>query len=127
MGREAVKRCRRCGELRPLERYEPKRATCRDCVNATAREKGRTYSADYQRWYDYGMTRGTYSVMVREQGGCCLICGREPSTLVVDHDHHSGAVRGLLCGPCNRALGHLQDQPGLCRAAAGYLRGFTEP
>jgi hypothetical protein len=117
-----MKRCRRCGELRPLERFEPKRATCRDCVNAANRARRRTYRSDYQRWYDYGLTGEMYLAMIEAQDGRCPICGGGSAALVVDHDHRTGRVRGLLCGPCNRALGHLQDQPGLCRAAAGYLR-----
>ena len=45
------------------------------------------------------------------QAGRCAICKsiltgyREP---FLDHDHEAGNVRGLLCGPCNIALGHLE-------------------
>ncbi len=118
--------CVRCGIDRPLERFEPKRRTCRECVNAAARVKGRrTYTPDRQRWWEYGMTRAAFEAMLEAQGGRCAICQQTPSKVVVDHDHRTGRVRGLLCGPCNRALGHLQDQPGRCLAAAEYLRGST--
>jgi hypothetical protein len=41
--------------------------------------------------------------------------------LCVDHDHRSGAVRGLLCNACNTALGLLGEQPDRFREAAKYL------
>jgi len=120
--------CVRCEVDRPEERFEPRRRTCRDCVNAAVRASGRsTYTIERQRLYEYGLTQDEYLELLRQQGGTCPICGGEPDPFVVDHDHRTGAVRGLLCGPCNRALGHLQDQAGLCRAAAEYLRQSTEP
>jgi hypothetical protein len=39
----------------------------------------------------------------------------------VDHDHSTGAVRGLLCGACNKAIGLLKDNPQLARSIASYL------
>ena len=41
--------------------------------------------------------------------------------LVVDHDHKTGEVRGLLCGPCNRALGFLKEDISNFNNAIQYL------
>jgi hypothetical protein len=50
----------------------------------------------------------------------CVICGAN-APLVVDHDHHSGKIRGMLCNHCNRGLGHFRDDPTLLEFAAQYL------
>lgn len=50
----------------------------------------------------------------------CVICG-EQDKLVVDHDHVTGQIRGLLCNHCNRGLGHFRDSPMLLEFAAQYL------
>jgi hypothetical protein len=63
--------------------------------------------------------------MGRAQRWRCAVCGRRPrpqdGRLVVDHDHRTGAVRALLCAPCNSALGLFGDKPERLRAAAEYL------
>lgn len=72
----------------------------------------------------YGITLEQYDEMLAAQGGVCAVCGREPRddiSLHVDHDHETGALRGLLCFRCNNSLGDLGDDPDLLRRAASYL------
>ena len=48
----------------------------------------------------------------------------------VDHDHETGAVRGLLCRECNLGLAAFRESPTALRRAAGYLerhRRHSEP
>ena len=63
----------------------------------------------------YGMTLEDYDQMFERQNGLCALCGEPPSdrALVVDHDHSTKAVRGLLHHRCNIALGVLGDDPVL--------------
>lgn len=55
----------------------------------------------------------------------CVICGKQEK-LVVDHDHKTGKVRGMLCNHCNRGLGHFRDDPMLLEFAAQYLYAFAD-
>lgn len=71
----------------------------------------------------YNITEEDYRRLRTAQDGCCAVCGDEGSRLVVDHCHESGAVRGLLCAPCNKGLGHFRDDPNLLERAKTYLRG----
>ena len=40
---------------------------------------------------------------------------------MVDHDHHSGKIRGILCNHCNRGVGHFRDDPLVLEFAKVYL------
>ncbi len=76
----------------------------------------------------YGLDQATYDRLLRWQGGRCFICGKYPRgrrRLAVDHDHATGAVRGLLCANdewgCNRAvLGVVRDLATAQRLVAYY-------
>lgn len=73
---------------------------------------------------NYGITPEIYEEMLTAQGGGCAICHRPPRddiSLHVDHDHETGAVRGLLCFRCNNSLGDLEDDRVLVVSAADYL------
>lgn len=50
-------------------------------------------------------------MMLAQQGGRCLLCGQkiEIGTDVLDHDHVTGAIRGVLHRGCNAMLGHIEN------------------
>lgn len=58
----------------------------------------------------YGITWKTFLDLYRYQEGRCPLCGdilgEEPP--VIDHDHQTGLVRGILHGRCNIALGLVE-------------------
>ncbi|MBV9438777.1 MAG: hypothetical protein JOZ24_02170 [Candidatus Eremiobacteraeota bacterium] len=77
------------------------------------------------------------SLLVR-QDGCCAIC-RKPwrdcvpakrvrdagiflNHLCVDHDHKTGAVRGLRCNSCNTAIGLFENKRERLASAFHYLK-----
>eukprot|EP01039_Chlorochromonas_danica_P007000 gene7000-7743_t len=69
--------------------------------------------------------------MLEVQGKSCGICkeafGSEVSH--VDHNHATGAVRGILCMNCNTSIGKMKDNPSFLVQAATYLikaDGFRE-
>jgi hypothetical protein len=71
----------------------------------------------------YGITLEEYEKMLEAQGGHCAMCKRtryKNRRLAVDHNHTTGAIRGILCDGCNIALAILENPPLLAKAMA-YL------
>ena len=68
----------------------------------------------------YGITNEEHAAMRLVQGDRCAVCCRE-LPLVVDHDHATGKVRGLLCSPCNTAIGLLEEDRDRFASAVHYL------
>jgi Recombination endonuclease VII len=83
-----------------------------------------THSQRYKMKKLYGIGPDEYNVLLEAQNYQCKICA-VPSTndarLVVDHDHKTGRVRGLLCTCCNPLLGFAKDNTEILRKAALYL------
>ncbi len=75
------------------------------------------------RW-KFGISLSEQRAVLRWQKKRCKICGkpftrkRKPHS---DHNHLTEVFRGMLCGPCNHALGLFFDSPKLLRAAIRYL------
>lgn len=82
---------------------------------------------DYGRKRNYGLAPGEFDRLLAAQGGRCAICGsdhpngRPGHTFAVDHDHTTGAVRGILCAKCNHGLGQFHDSKELLSKAIDYL------
>ncbi|MGA5008977.1 endonuclease VII domain-containing protein [Streptomyces koyangensis] len=123
------KECRGCGEEKPIGEYRyPWTPHCKACMKERRRKQyeqqgGKDYVYAQLLASRYGMTMADYRERVAVQGGRCAICGDEPESgrLHVDHNHTTGAVRELLCRPCNHALGNAQDDPARLRAMIAYL------
>lgn len=76
----------------------------------------------------YGLTLSEYDDILESQGGLCAICKTDDprghskaGRFHVDHNHTSGAVRGLLCHDCNTGLGFFKDSTALLEKAKDYL------
>ena len=117
-----------------------KRGALTDDERARASEYFREYYtshvAEYRdrdrvfRLRHYGIDEASFFRLLEFQGGGCGICGKRPAArrrFDIDHDHRSGAVRGVLCNPCNQRLGKFRDDADRLEArghiaAACYLR-----
>jgi len=73
----------------------------------------------------YGLTLEDYGALVFQQRGLCKACGYLDHNLVVDHNHNTGAVRGLLCNQCNTSLGLLKEDPKRMHDLIKYILRFS--
>ncbi|MFJ9413080.1 endonuclease VII domain-containing protein [Streptomyces sp. NPDC101227] len=121
----AVKPCKDCPaetgkKHRPAPHPGPRCAT-----HWRAEQKRRKEAAHASHVANvYGLGHRDYDRLKELQGGVCAICQRATGAtrrLSVDHDHQTGAVRGLLCRPCNNMLGHGRDSKDFFARAVAYL------
>lgn len=134
MARGGPRRCQaRCGRLVTRQVDGRYVTLCDECLTMTVAEWSHHVSAPgaaTRMRSKYGLTIGKHAQMFSDQGGLCAIC-RDParssktsehgSGLVIDHDHETGEVRGLLCARCNAAIGLLDDNAGWMHGAATYV------
>lgn len=132
--------CLECKRMMPLDMFPTTgknagNGTCRPCVDRLRGLKRRKYEGDAfvrskaSEWNSkYGLSVEEYSRLDREQQGRCAIHRGVPKSgmLVVDHDHATGRVRGLLCPSCNTAIGLFRENPNYLRAAIEYLLNGAE-
>jgi hypothetical protein len=116
--------------------YEKNKEECKErtknhasCIAAREkyRKKPETIEKNRNRrlLQNYGITNEDYEKMLESQLFCCLGCGLHQNELDkklnVDHNHETGAIRGLLCGNCNRALGLIKDNVKTLTNLCKYL------
>jgi hypothetical protein len=125
----ALALCRKCGETKPRSEFytKPFKRRCRVCIRQETqdwrdrnREAVRSMSRANRLKTMYGITVMEWAALVLASGGFCALCGRE-EPLSVDHDHETGAIRGMLCRTCNTGLGCFRDDTALLDEAKKYL------
>ena len=115
-------------QVREWRRVNPGRAKEISKRSHDNRQKiGKRYEYDLVR--KYGLTFEEFTAMSASQGHVCAICNAPWSDTKipqVDHHHGTGKIRGLLCGPCNRAIGLLNDNPCFTERATIYLKDHND-
>ena len=81
---------------------------------------------DRQLRMKFGITLVQFEEMLLAQGMSCAICktktpGGRWNSFQLDHCHVTKKVRGILCVPCNKALGHFKNNVDSLRSAIEYL------
>ena len=148
-----MKTCKKCGVKKSRnEFYKEKRvkdglqARCKECCKSDARavfeanpepyrrraKEAHSYETRRERTLreNYNMSPEEYVELLEKQNGVCAICKTDESGhnmtehLLVDHDHITGKVRGLLCCNCNWLLGKAKADEGnkLLLGALFYLK-----
>jgi hypothetical protein len=127
-----MRRCSRCRISKEASAfYKSSNGHCKKCTIAAVREWRRrnpSVMRDTRLKAKYGITGPAYQALLLAQSSKCAICGSTDSKnaqcprLVIDHDHVTNTIRGLLCHPCNTGIGQFRDSPELLALAAAYLR-----
>lgn len=147
-----TKLCPKCRKNKPLADFHKKKAAkdgrqsrCKQCnkesVQTWQKENSKRFEESwrareilnrkngqtkFRRAKRYGLTVEELDTLLEEAGGVCKICPREPvKWLVIDHDHVTGVVRGILCERCNQGLGLFNDNVEWLQNAIKYLNNAS--
>lgn len=125
---DGMKRCARCRETKATTHFNRVKRPRGDYWNAWCKPCANEYAKIRERNKRYGITSAQYDAIWAQQGGRCAICDEAEGKrqLSVDHDHETGAIRGLLCMLCNMGIGALRDDPDRLAAAMAYLIATKE-
>lgn len=144
-----MKACSKCKAVKAYDGFYVVKGKpgswCKTCTNASSKASYQNNRAARNqristigRAHRLGLTYDEYVALPCDPGTACNACGcapdsprngafnngagpSRPKRLAVDHDHQTGAIRGFLCGHCNRALGLMADSPELLRKLADYI------
>jgi len=142
-----VKSCTKCGQTKELSEFylekakrkdgsirEFRRSHCRACeLKRKSKRDRRTKEerANQHLLNKYGITVNIRDKLAEIQGGCGICGTKKPggrhNTWNIDHCHHTGKVRGVLCWECNAGIGKLKDDPNLLRRAIQWLEQSEQP
>lgn len=101
------KACKQCGTLHNLRGQ-----ACRVCKDGM---------------YRYGMNRQQQQKLLEDQGFKCKLCSTDVELFqghkggMIDHNHATGEVRGVLCNRCNTIVGSLENHVDAAKVFA-YIK-----
>jgi hypothetical protein len=113
-----------------------KNSMCNDCRKAYRTKYGNEYHKKWEKEnpdkirgyrlkHTFNISLEDYNKLFQDQKGLCRICKKHQSQLneilVIDHNHDTDEIRGLLCRSCNMALGLLKDNKIFLQNALDYL------
>lgn len=106
-GKEYI--CRGCNEEK--KDGHPLQYLCKQCAPS------RKWAAIFQR---YKIVKSEWDKMFQEQKGKCKLCSNKAR--VVDHNHKTGQVRGLLCDGCNLLVGLIERDLSWITRGLNYIK-----
>lgn len=118
--------CRKTTEVTTYQTINNKNETLSLCIYCK-----KTYRRQNLHAKRRSISDMQYKKLYIKQGGVCAVCkqpettkgpGGRISPLSIDHDHTTGAIRGLLCRMCNAALGMLKEDVERCEALVRYIK-----
>jgi hypothetical protein len=119
-----TRKCSKCDKEKPntteyfnirnFGKSQRTRSICREC--------SKEYSIKRHYIKNYNLTKEDIEKLKYEQKNSCAICKTTLIKLVVDHDHETNIVRGLLCDRCNTGIGSLKEDLNILNKAIEYLK-----
>ena len=133
--KDQLKVCLKCEIEQPITEFhknkqgrDGRQPRCRTCLHKQQREYRKSNGYGSQIKYKYGITLDEYKLLLQKQENKCVTCGTVFDVLpgrlykpVIDHCHTTNKVRGILCHPCNVAIGLLKENLGTIQNIYKYL------
>lgn len=131
-GKRSIRTCLNCGEEFSELDIKIRSGCGKFCSNSCYKEYRKKNAKDpkernviNQKKHLYNLTEEEYKNLFKSQDNKCAICGKEFSEEdygVVDHNHATKKVRGILCLKCNSLLGFANDDIIILENAIKYLQ-----
>jgi hypothetical protein len=122
-----MRTCSLCGEEYTVSKDQLGRPPiyCSDTCSVRGQlQKDRKFHTTYRPTRierTYGLSPEAHVALYEKQNRACALCkdSYPMRVLVVDHDHNTKAVRGLLCRGCNMRLGWWERRKHQIHAYVG--------